>query len=361
MNSSKLEAYLGFSQIVGIGPVTFTQLIAHFGSVEAAYAATEVKLENILRSNILRDFIEFRNNFNPTKLLEKYYQEGITILAREDPRFPQNLREISDAPICLYVKGDLKNFDFQEEQYIAVVGTRRPSPYGEEVARKFATELALQKIVIVSGLALGIDAIAHTATLDVGGKTIAFMGCGVNLIYPRTNQRLYQRIIENGGLVISEFPPDMQTRPGMFISRNRLISGLSRGTLVVEGLEDSGSLVTARYALEQGREVFAPPAPINSELSQAPNLLLKQGAKLVTRVSDILEEFKPVANTDVSSLVHLSQEERSIVKLLKHQAQTADELAISLKTTIYEVLSVLSSLELDGIVVKTREGKYAIF
>src|SRR3989338_348038 len=164
--------------------------------------------------------------------------------------------------------------------FFAIVGTRKPTSYGIQVARKFAYELTEAGFIIVSGMAMGIDTVAHQAALDAGGKTVAVLGCGVNIIYPAINYQLYHNIIKSGGAVISEFPPDQTVLKGLFISRNRIISGLSKGVLIAEGGEFSGALITAKYAGIQGKDVFAVPSSINSEMASAPNLLIKQGAKI---------------------------------------------------------------------------------
>ena len=206
--------------------------------------------------------------------------------------YPESLKNISDPPICLYVKGNIDLFQARHQNpdlvgtaknlvssldpiFFAIVGTRKPTSYGVQVAKKFAYELTEAGFVIVSGMAMGIDTVAHQAALDAGGRTVAVLGCGVNIIYPAANRSLYENIIKNGGAVISEFPPNQMVLKGLFISRNRIISGLSKGVLIAEGLQDSGALITARFAGEQGKEIFAPPGPITSEMSTS---ILPQGA-----------------------------------------------------------------------------------
>ncbi len=347
---------------MGIGPIRFDVLINHFGTVEKAYKADRGELKELLGNALTEKFIEFRNEFDPIKKLDEFKQKEIRVLTREDNRLPRQLKNISDPPICLYIKGDVDNYDFEKEFFFGVVGTRKQTSYGEQIGYKFAFDLAYSGFIIVSGLALGIDAIAHRAALDAGAKTIAFMGCGVDLPHPPSNSALYERIIETGGLVISEFPPGMTVIKGLFIARNRLISGLSQGVLVIEGAKDSGALITARYAAEQGKEVFAPPAPITSEMSEAPNLLLKEGAKLVTSVDDILEELNmkiaPIKKKKLTDL--LSKEEAVIIDLLSSEPKLADELGLRLKLSIGETLQLLSGLEIKGAVEKNNEGKYQL-
>ncbi|MDO9028364.1 MAG: DNA-processing protein DprA, partial [Candidatus Roizmanbacteria bacterium] len=324
MKKDDLIYYLGFSYCLGIGPMTFAALKVHPKGVSGAYEASAKELAPMIGQRLTEKFLEFRRKFDPVKELERLRKDGIMVLSVDDEDYPESLKNISDPPICLYVKGSVdlfkarhrKFFDGKQKTlpagrqgaknlvsslsiqndentpiFFAIVGTRKPTSYGIQVARKFAYELSKAGFVIVSGMAMGIDTVAHQAALDAGGKTIAVLGCGVNIVYPAVNYRLYENIIKTGGAVISEFPPDQTVLKGLFISRNRIISGLSCGVLIAEGLKDSGALITARFAGEQGKEVFAPPSPITSEMSTAPNFLLKQGAKLVTSIEDILEEF----------------------------------------------------------------------
>lgn len=365
LKNDKLIYYLGFSYFSGIGPVRFDNLISHFGDIEVAYKAPYLELSQVVGQNIALRFCNFRKSFDFENEYKKIINNKITVLTRNDPRFPKSILQISDPPICLYVKGDIKSYNLGEvdnnELYLAIVGTRKPTDYGRYITMKFARELACAGVVIVSGLAMGVDAYAHESALDVGKKTIAFLGCGVNIIYPWANKDLYHKIIDNDGLIISEFPPDKTTLKGHFISRNRLISGLSKGVLVVEGLKDSGALVTARYAIAQGREVFAPPAPITSEQSQAPNLLLKDGAKLVTSVQDILDEFGlKYVTTAQKILPQLKEEHKKLFQLLSHDAFTSDEISRTIRVPISQILTLLSSMEIEGIIEKNESGKYRI-
>ncbi|HRN71123.1 MAG TPA: DNA-processing protein DprA [Candidatus Woesebacteria bacterium] len=359
---NRKELYLFFSYLEGIGPTTFYKLKLKLGSIENIFSADKHILLSLLGTIRTKQFIDFKNTFDIKKELQSIQTAGITIITQEDSRFPKILLNIPDTPICLYVKGNLQKYDFEKDLLIAIVGTRKPTPYGEQITRLFASELAQQGVVIVSGLALGIDAIAHKATLDAEVRTIACFGCGVNIMYPAANRLLYKRILENDGLIISEFPPNMQAQPGLFVQRNRLISGLSKGILVSEGLKDSGSLITARYAAQQGKDVFAPPAPITSEFSEAPNLLLKEGAKLVTATKDILEEYNLYAETGTKKLniSHLNPDEQLIYNLLLKQPLDTDEIARQLTVPIYKILTVISSLEIKGIIVK-KGGMYAIY
>ena len=388
--NNELLYYLGFSYCLGIGPMKFQGLKNHFGSAEKAYSSNRKALESILGFKLAERFIEFRRQFDPKKELEKLNRNKISVLAVDDENYPESLRNISDPPICLYVKGNVVILGTQSEAwrtpesanndsgripttsgfarmtkkniYFAIVGTRKPTSYGRQITYKFARELTEAGFIIVSGMAMGIDTIAHQSTLDAGGKTIAVLGSGVNIIYPAINYQLYHNIIKTGGAVISEFPPDQTVLKGLFISRNRIISGLSKGVLIAEGGEYSGALITARYAGIQGKDVFAVPSPINSDMSRAPNLLIKQGAKLVTNVEDIYEELNiqitPRKKEDIRK--NLNESGKLIFDILQIKPQTVDDLAIELGKTVSEILNIISVLEVNGIVEKNQEKKYQI-
>ncbi len=376
--------YLGFSYCLGIGPMKFQGLKRHFNAVKKAYLASRKELESVLGFKLAEKFLEFRKNFDPKKELEKLKKDKISVLAVDDEDYPESLKNISDSPICIYVKGNVDLFKARHRKFFdgkqptaknlvsslsqnnpiffAIVGTRKPTSYGQQIARKFAYELTEAGFIIVSGMAMGIDTVAHQAALDAGGKTIAVLGCGVNVIYPAINRGLYEKIIKTNGAVISEFPPNQTVLKGLFISRNRIISGLSRGVLIAEGGEYSGSLITAKHAGIQGKDVFAVPSPINSDMSKAPNLLIKQGAKLVTNVSDIYEEFNmkitPRKKEDIRK--KLSESEKLIFDILQKNPQTIDDLAIELGKTVSEVLNTISVMEIEGAVEKNQENKYQI-
>ncbi|MCL4364021.1 DNA-processing protein DprA [Patescibacteria group bacterium] len=356
-------------------------LVGYFGSVKCAYQAKEKDLIKVLGVKTGQKFIEFRSHFDPVKKLEEIKRKEIKILCLEDEEYPTDLKNIPDPPICLYIKGSALNLSDSTSVLVplrtpqvakkvtsrpslkfAIVGTRRPTPYGIQVARKFASELASAGFVIVSGLAYGIDAIAHQASLEAGGKTIAVLGCGVDVIYPYANNKLYRDIVQGGGAVISEFPPGQFVLKGLFVVRNRIISALSQGVMVVEGGKNSGSLITARFAAEQGKDVFAPPNPITSDMAAAPNLLLKEGAKLATSVEDIFEEFNirivPRKKEDI--LTKLNLLEKRIFLLLNERSLLIDDLVVHLQQPIGKILNELSLLEIKGLIEKSSSGRYQV-
>jgi len=353
--------HLAFSYCYGIGPMKFKLLIENLGGAEKAFKAKRKDLEKLLGINLAYKFINFRQNYDFEKEIKEIRKKNIQVVCQEDENYPPQLKNISDTPICLFVKGDLKNLNFNNKYLIGIVGTRKPTAYGQQIAKEFSSGLAAAGFIIVSGMAIGIDTIAHQSALDYKAKTIAVLGCGVDIVYPSSNFNLYYKIIKNNGLVISEFPPGRTVMRGLFVARNRIISGLSKGIVVVEGAKDSGALITARYAAEQGREVFAPPSPITSYLSEAPNLLLKQGAKLITKVDDILEEFdlriSPKKNENTNA--GLNQEEKDIFNILE-EAKSADEIVEKINRPIEKILNVLSMLEIKGIIEKNSEGKYQL-
>jgi DNA processing protein len=239
---------------------------------------------------------------------------------------------------------------------------REPVRYSlAQVTQYFTKSLSQAGFIIVSGMALGVDSVAHQAALSEGGKTVAILGCGVQIVYPPSNRKLYEKILEKGNIVISEFPPYMTVKPGLFISRNRLVSALSKAVLVTEGLRESGSLITARFASEQGKDVFATPGSIFSDQSQAPHFLIKRGACLVSSPQEIYEELgmRNTSTADFSEL-SLSLDEKELVTFLQSTPSDVDEISTNIKIPVYEVMSLLSSLEIQGVVEKNELGKYQI-
>ncbi len=354
--------YLAFSHCLGIGPIKFRLLLSRFSTVETAYRADQQQLIPLLGLKLTEKFCRFRCQFNPINKLKELQSKQIAIITQTDPSYPPQLLNISDPPICLYVKGDINHFQLPKTINIAIVGTRRPSTYGSQITQQFASGLAKLGLTIVSGMAIGIDTLAHQATLMVHGKTIAVLGCGVDIVYPSSNRALYEKIITHQGLIVSEFPPGHTVLKGLFVARNRIISGLSRGVLVIEGLKDSGSLITARFAAEQGKEVLAPPVPLTSALSEAPSLLIKQGATFVSRVDDILAalNLQIKTKTEIDMENNLTTDERAIIELLKLEPLILDDISRKQGKAIVVLSNTLSLLEIKGLIEKNSEGKYQI-
>jgi len=279
--------------------------------------------------------------------IERAKRHAVRILLRDDPGFPGILTQLPDPPPLLYMRGDLREAD---DPAVAVVGSRRATCYGLEMARLLAGEIAAAGVTVVSGLARGIDQAAHAGALDAGGRTLAFLGSGIDRIYPRENLALAERISSNGA-ILSEFPMGTAPLSGNFPVRNRLISGVSRGTLVVEAAARSGSLITARMALEQGREVFAVPGNLTSENALGPNLLIQQGAKLVMRGRDVLEEIPgaplPPEIEEAQEPAESAEEEIILRCLSPADPLTLDELAGRTGLSTGPLLAALLKLEIE--------------
>lgn len=288
----------------------------------------------------------------------------VRFLACTDPGYPERLRQIPDPPLALFYRGEPSLL--LDEKTIGVVGSRKPSPYGRAVCATLTKELAHAGFTIISGLAYGIDGEAHETAIKNGGRTIGVMGCGIDQIYPAGHRHLYHKM-ESMNLLISEYPPGTRATPGLFPERNRIISGLSAGVLIVEAAERSGSLITADCALEQGKDVYAVPGPIFSELSAGPHNLLKQGAKLVTKVSDILEEWEHILspfgadnNIEGTRILSMSKEEMSVYQRLTEEGVHTDELLLAVPVSERGMLhQTLLILEAKGHIASLPGGYYA--
>jgi len=292
--------------------------------------------------------------------LERCRNTGCRVLTLSDADYPRLLREIPLPPPVLYLRGRLQP---EDERALGVVGSRRPSAYGMQATRMLATELAAGGWTIVSGLALGIDAAAHQAALDAGGRTLAVLAHGLDRVYPRAHRTLHERILE-AGAALSEFPLGVPPLRWNFPQRNRLISGLSRGVLVTEASATSGALITARWAAEQGREVFALPGIYHARLSQGTHALIQDGAKLVTGVRDILSEIGEAARARGSASspaprpADLTPEQEALCALLRDGARNVDQLAAASGQPVQRLLSDLLDLELQGRVQGSPGGVY---
>lgn len=364
MLSPEKKYSVGLSFFEGIGPLRFNVLKKYFGSAEKIYKASKEKLlETGLGDKLINNFCEFRQRFNLDQYVKAFLEKGITVITLEDKIYPPLLRQINSAPFIIYCLGDSSLL--ADELKIAVVGTRKPTIYGSQITKKLVGDLAQANITIISGMAMGIDAFAHKAALEHNGRTVAVLGCGVDICYPAVNRLIYQEIIKKG-LIISEFPPGKRSSIGVFPSRNRIIVGLSLGVLVIEGSEKSGTLITARYAAEFGRDVFACPGPITSEMSQATTYLLKNGAKVVASSSDVLEEYRikhrEIKSKEmVSKLSNLSEEEKKIVDLAKNHGEIhIDTIVQYLQIESSKVFSLVSVMEINGILKRVDNEKYIL-
>lgn len=361
------KRWVAFSVFPGIGPVRFKLLFDYFGSARGAWDAPITELKKIgLGDKRSEAFGYFRKTFDLERYLTQLTALHVSVLTISDPKYPMLLKKIPDAPFLLYVRGKRGKDSIDLERTIAVVGTRKVSRYGVEVTQKIVTDLVAIGTTIVSGLAYGVDAVAHQAAIDAGGKTIAVLGCGIDIIAPPSNTRLYRSIAEEGhGALVSEMPLGLRPSKGLFPARNRIISGMSLGVLVTEGADDSGALITARYAAEQGREVFAVPGPITNPMSRAPAKLLKSGAKLVESVDDIVEELKMLGTgstkgAGISVYEGGSAEEKKVLTLLMQDRRHIDELVRLCGLTSAQVAATLTILEIKGVVKDYGEKVYGL-
>lgn len=351
---------LGFSLFPGIGPMYFQRLVNFFGTSKKAYNAPEKELQKILPTRLLSSFVAFRLRTDLDREKQILVQKGIGYVSIEDGVYPLSLKNISDPPIGLFYKGQWNKIDWNNGLFCAVVGTRKPTFYGRSTTSKLVKVLVQKGVTIVSGLALGIDACAHVEVLSNKGNTVAVLGCGVDIKYPRENTHIYD-LIEKQGVIISEFPPSHTVLKGLFVARNRIISGLSKTVIVIEGSSHSGSLITARYAAEQGRGVCAVPGEIGNEQAEGPLILIKEGARLVTKIEDILDEL------NVSSMIQAVKErvpedvlQKEIVDLLKKNPQSTDGICTITKKNVTRVGKELSFLELEGYIIQDEVGRWHV-
>ncbi len=360
MEKNNLKYWVGFTLVPGIGRVRFGQLENYFGELENAWKANPGELRNAgLDSSSIKSIITSRPGIDLDIEMEKMDKSGVKAFTFHDVEYPARLKETYDYPPVLYVKGSLLT---QDEWCLAIVGTRRATVYGRQVTGEIATDLVRSKITIVSGLARGIDTIAHHAALEAGGRTIAIFACGLDTVYPSENATLAWRIVENGAL-ISEYPIGVRPRADNFPRRNRIMSGMSLGTLVVEAGETSGALITARMALEQNREVFAIPGSILSPTSYGTNHLIQEGAKLVTDYTDILEELNLMTvarQIEMKELIPPTDTESLLLKQIGNEPTHIDEICRTSGLPAAMVSSTLAMMELKGMVKQLGAMNYAL-
>lgn len=357
MNEKNYLVWLG--HIAGIGSKTIEKLIEYFGGARQVYDASSEDLFKVpgINKNIVHNIIQSRDGKKLDRLVEQANKLGIDVLVKDDTEYPSNLRNIYDPPYILYKIGNILK---QDEHAVAIVGARKASTYGKWAAYKFAGELARRGITVVSGMAHGIDTAAHQGALENGGRTIAVMGCGLDICYPKTNYSLMLNI-QKKGAVLSEYPIGTPPLSNHFPARNRIISGIAKAVLVVEANLKSGSLITAGCALEQGRDVLAIPGNINSSLSFGTNKLIQEGAKMVTCVEDILEELgmeDPLSNCGAP--IAMSSQEHDIYAMIQeHQPIHIEDLALKAKQSIHYINSMITILQLKGL-VELLPGKILI-
>jgi DNA processing protein len=353
--------WLAFSLVPLIGTKRILQLKNHFGDLATAWKAPEHALIGAqLGEQAIDNIVTRRREIDPDRELTKVHAAQAHLLTLNDPEYPRILKEIDSPPSVLYVRGKL---DSKDDLALSVVGTRKATKYGRDVAYSLSRELAQQTITIISGMALGVDSAAHNGALDAGGRTIAIFGCGIDLIYPRENRELAQRIVDNGA-IISEFPIGTQPVATNFPRRNRILSGLALGVLVVEAPENSGALITASFAADQGREVFAVPSNIFNRMGRGANRLIQDGAKLVMDVNDILNELNIVhENVQIrertESVVPSNSAEMQLLEHLNADPIHIDDLARLCDLPIAQVSSTLTILELKGVAQMVGHMQYS--
>ncbi len=345
---------LALNRINGVGPHLCVKLLAKWPNLHDMFALSSFELEEFgIRKNIAKAIAEFNFDLIEEDLIWQEQDSAHNIIVYGDPNYPRLLLQIPDPPPVLYVRGDIK---YLNSLSIAIVGSRKPSIAGFENAYKFSFELAKRDITIVSGLAIGVDAEAHKAAISAGGVTIAIMGTGIDNIYPRRHVDLAHKIGETG-LLISEFPLKSFPIAGHFPRRNRIISGLALATLVVEATEMSGSLITARFALEQNRDVLAIPGSIYNQQAKGCHHLLRQGAKLVTSYVDILEELNLDAHETMSICEEVNSSfDEGLVKHVGFEVTTIDQLVVRSGKALDSIICDLTKLELEGVVSAVPGG-----
>ena len=349
MAGDEARYWVGFQHVKRIGPIRLERLIARFGSAEAAWTASQSELRTVLDGATIENLIAVRKTFSPEREVERVAGLGIEIVTLASTTYPKLLREIPSPPAVLYVNGSLSEHDLKA---VGVVGTRRCSAYGRQIALTMAEELARAGVTIVSGLALGIDGQAHRGALAGSGRTIAVLGSGVDIIYPSSHRALAEQITENGA-VISDYPPGTKPDAMNFPPRNRLIAGLSKGVVVVEAPNRSGALITVDFAADYGREVFCVPGNVQSEFSAGCHRVLRDGARLVTSAADVLMDLgmaPPQPGGAVQQSFPMTEEERHIFNYIRWEPQHIDELAAAASLTAAQCGALLTLLELKGAV-----------
>lgn len=360
--NKELAYWVATSAIPGVGTATFNYLLKSFKSLKRFWEASEVTIDKLKIDSKTREAIfQFRQKIEPKVYLDTVYERGIKVVSLADRDYPVNLRMISDAPPVLYFRGTLLP---QDDLAIGVVGSRYPTIYGKQVTEELVGHLVASSLVIVSGLARGIDSIAHRAALDSGGRTIAVLGSGVDTIYPPENKNLAEAIAACGAIV-SEFPLGYPSVPANFPARNRIISGLSLGILVTEAAVDSGSLITAGCAAEQGREVFAVPGAIHSKMSEGANNLIKEGVHPVTGTHDILEvlnidQKKQKAKGEKQKVNLTDKIQLQIMTILDGENKHIDLIARETGLSASQVSAALSMMELAGFVKNYGSGVWGV-
>lgn len=370
------EAYIILNIISGIGPARVKSLCGHFGSVSNALQASPQELKSVQGiGNTLAESIScWKDNSNHEAEMELAEKAGAEIITLSDDGYPSALKEVHDAPLCLYVRGQMPS---DSDCLLGVVGSRRITNYGRSMSEHLSRAAAYAGWTVVSGLAYGTDAVAHKAVVEAGGRTIAVLGGGLARIFPQDHVPLAKSIIEGGGAVISEFPMEFAPNRRSFPMRNRIISGLSKGVLVIEAGTTSGALITAKFALDQGRLVFAVPGQADNPQAKGCNSLIKQGAKLTESFDDIMEEFEflhelplqsnykvvdehAVTNENYEPDLKVPEDEGRIIALLKNGDASADSLVAETGMGAGKLLSLLMKMEMKKLISQLPGKRFSL-
>lgn len=350
--------WVAFNLVKGIGPVRVEKLLDHFGNLRAAWQAPEHQLRTAgLSPGLCQQLLQVRGEVCLERMADLIQESGVQVLTWDDPDYPPSLRVIAQSPFVLYIKGKLSA---EDAWGVAVVGTRRFTEYGRRVVQELSSFLALQGITLVSGLARGIDGLAHQAALAAGGRTLAVLGSGLDQIYPPEHRELAQEITRQGAL-ISDYPLGTAPDGSNFPPRNRIISGLSKAIVIIEAGVKSGALITASYAAEQGKEVFAVPGKITSPMSVGTNLLIKQGAHPLLEAQDILDILNLSLLAEQSYIrksLPSDPREAALFQIIGDEPLHVDEISHQTRLPIEQVTSTLALMELKGMVRKTFGMKY---
>ena len=349
MESKGLYHWVALSMAPGVGSILFKRLTEAFGGPEGVFQARAKDLERVegIGPKVIAALKRFHWKEQVDKELRSLEGIGARLLTWSDEEYPPGLKQIYDPPPLLYVRGCIKP---QDQKAVAVVGSRYPTTYGKMFAERISLGLSQRGVTVVSGLARGVDSDAHRGALAAGGRTIGVLGCGIDLIYPPENEKLFREVAGQGA-ILSEFPLGTPPEKDHFPIRNRVISGMSLGVVVVEATLRSGSLITARFALDQGREVFAAPGNADSARSAGTNRLIREGAKLVTRAEDVLEEFPTLSSSETPAQPpkpKLTEEEARVFAVLESQAMHIDQVMVQSALPSARVSAILLSLELAG-------------
>lgn len=382
--------WLALKMIPGVGTTLFIRLLARYGAPADVLAASEASLREVVGPKLAERIHAYRDVVDVDGQIARMEEYGAALYTMDETAYPLLLAEIYDPPLVLFARGDLVEAD---RHAVAIVGTRRSTPYGARMARSLAYDLAARGITVVSGMAEGTDTAAHEGALEAGGRTIAVLGCGVDVVYPASNAALMHRIVQQGA-VVSCFEMGVKPSKGHFPYRNRIISGLSMGTVVVEAPVGSGALITARNAAEQGREVYAVPGEAGSYNARGPHALIREGAKLVETVDDILVELDleasarqapaarktpesaPVPARPASSTAAAQQPavataapptprpnitpvEQAVLEVLHRDGSFVDEIAAAARLSVSEALTSLTMLELKGLIRQLSGKRFA--